>query len=147
MQKSDTCEASRRCHQEFPFGPGLQATVALLTGRYRLSRREAEGFLQDILGIKISLGNVCAIEQAVSAAIEAPVEEIQDMVARAPVVNVDETGWQEGTGKAWLWSAVTQECAIFHINCKRGADAGNCLEVIFRVLQEAIGGRHTGVFR
>jgi len=54
-----------------PFGPGLQATVALLTGRFRLSRREAEQFLQDIQGIKISLGSVCAIEQTVSAAIKA----------------------------------------------------------------------------
>ena len=106
-----------------PFGPGLQATVALLTGRYRLSRREAEGFLQDILGIKLSLGSVCAIEQTVSAAIEAPVEEIQATAAKAPVVNVDETGWQEGKRRAWLWSAVTPELAIFHINYKRGKDA------------------------
>jgi len=106
-----------------PFGPGLQATVALLTGRYRLSRRETEEFLQDILGIKLSLGSVYAIEQTVSAAIETPVEEIQDKASNAPVVNVDETGWQEGKQRAWLWSAVTPELAIFHINYKRGADA------------------------
>jgi len=106
-----------------PFGPGLQATVALLTGRYRLSRREAEGFLQDILGIKLSLGSVCAIEQTISAAIEAPVEEIQKTAANAAVVNIDETGWQEGNRRAWLWSAVTPDLAIFHINYKRGADA------------------------
>jgi transposase len=110
------------------FGPGLQATVALLTGRYRLSRRETEEFLQDLLGVRLSLGSVSEIEQKVSDAIELPVEEAKEAMRSAPVVGVDETGWREANKRAWLWTGVTPQLAIFHIDYRR--DAGAALRLL-----------------
>jgi transposase len=43
-------------------GPRLQAVVALLTGAYRLSKRQVESLCADILGVPLSAGQVCALE-------------------------------------------------------------------------------------
>ena len=41
-----------------PFGTRLTAVVALLSGRYRLSRREVRQLLQDLWAVRVSLGAV-----------------------------------------------------------------------------------------
>src|SRR5205823_3066066 len=41
-----------------PFGARLTAVVALLSGRYRLSRREVRQLLRDLWQVRISLGAV-----------------------------------------------------------------------------------------
>src|SRR5262245_41551376 len=41
-----------------PFGPRLTAVVALLSGRYRLSRREVRQLLHDLWTVRVSLGTV-----------------------------------------------------------------------------------------
>ena len=43
------------------FGPRLQATVAVLSGRYRLSRREVVGVCTDVLGAPLAVGSVDAL--------------------------------------------------------------------------------------
>src|SRR3954464_14582280 len=43
-------------------GPRLQSTVALLTGAYRLSKRQVESLCADLLGVLLSAGQVCAVE-------------------------------------------------------------------------------------
>jgi transposase len=103
-----------------PFGPRLQATTAMLTGRYRLSRREARQLLGDLWQVRISLGGVAKLEQATSRALEPVVEGVSKVVSEAPAVNVDETGWKEGHGRRWLWTAVTAGVSLFHIDPSRG---------------------------
>ena len=77
-----------------PFGPRLTAVVALLSGRYRLSRREVRQLLQDLWAVRVSLGAVLRQEQAQSAALAPIVEEARTAVQQADVVNMDETGWR-----------------------------------------------------
>jgi transposase len=50
-----------------PFGARLTAVIALLSGRYRLSRREVRQLLQDLWAAHLSLGAVVRQEQAQSA--------------------------------------------------------------------------------
>jgi transposase len=57
-----------------PFGARLTAVIALLSGRYRLSRREVRQLLQDLWEVRVSLGAVVRQEQAQSAA-QAPIVE------------------------------------------------------------------------
>jgi transposase len=47
-----------------PFGVRLTAVIALLSGRYRLSRREVRHPLQDLQQVPVSLGAVVRQEQA-----------------------------------------------------------------------------------
>jgi transposase len=101
-------------------GPRLTAVVALLTGRYRLSKREATQCLDDLFGVAMAIGSVSALEQRMSAALEPVVAQAQAAVQQAPVANLDETGWREARRRVWLWTVVTATLTVFHINASRG---------------------------
>jgi transposase len=103
-----------------PFGARLTAVVALLSGRYRLSRREVRQLLQDLWMVRVSVGAVVRQEQAQSAALAPVVEEAQAAVQQAAVVNMDETGWRQEQQRAWLWTVVTAELTVFRIDRSRG---------------------------
>jgi transposase len=105
------------------FGPTLMATAAMLTGRYRLSRREAQQLLDDLWSAKISLGALSSLEEATSCALEGVVSDVAQSVKRAGVVNMDETGWSEDDSRAWLWTAVVEGMSLFHIDSRRSGDA------------------------
>src|SRR5438067_1926051 len=105
-----------------PFGPRLTAVVALLSGRYRLSRREVRQLLQNLWQVRVSLGAVVRQEQAQSAALAPVVETARAAVQQAAVVNMDETGWRQEKQRAWLWTVVTAELTMFRIDrCRSGA--------------------------
>ena len=57
------------------FGPRLQATVGYLTGRIGASQREVQEILATLYQADVSVGSIGALEQAVSAALAAPVAE------------------------------------------------------------------------
>src|SRR5689334_6472450 len=84
-----------------PFGARLTAVIALLSGRYRLSRREVRQLLQDLWQVRLSLGAVVRQEQVQSTALAPVLEEAQTAVHQAAVVNMDETGWRQEQRRAW----------------------------------------------
>jgi transposase len=105
-----------------PFGVRLTAVIALLSGRYRLSRREVRQLLKDLWRIRVSLGAVARQEQAQSAALAPVIEEALTAVQEVAAVNMDETGWRQDRQRAWLWTVVTAELTVFRIDChQRGA--------------------------
>ena len=77
------------------FGPSVQAWVGLLAGTYRMSQRNIVQLLADAFGVRLSVGTVSRLEQAVSAALARPVEEARAFVRQQATVNLDETGWRE----------------------------------------------------
>jgi transposase len=108
-------------------GPALQAMIAYLTGKLRLSKRAAQEALEDLFDVKVSTGSIAAAEQTVSQALAAPVEAARRFVQAQPVVNADETGWRQGRKRAWLWAAATPWVSVFLIHLSRGADAARAL--------------------
>jgi transposase len=110
-----------------PFGPRLTAVIALLSGRYRLSRREVRQLLQDLWQVRVSLGAVVRQEQVESAALAPVVEEVRAAVQQADAANVDETGWRQDKQRAWLWAAVTAGLTVFRIDRSRGGVAVEAL--------------------
>ena len=102
-----------------PFGVRLTAVVALLSGRYRMSRREVCQLLHDLWAVRVSLGAVVRQEQAQSAALAPIVEATRAAVQHADVINMDETGWRQEQRRAWLWTAVTAELTVFQIDGHR----------------------------
>ena len=50
------------------FGPRIQATVAVLSGRFRLSRREVQALMRLMAGVDLSLGSMQACCEAASDA-------------------------------------------------------------------------------
>src|SRR5262249_32649504 len=110
-----------------PFGAPLAAVIALLSGRYRLSRREVRQLLQDLWAIRLSLGAVVRQEQVQSAALAPVVEAARAAVQQAAVVNIDETGWRQEQARAWLWTVVTATLTVFRIDRRRSGAAVEAL--------------------
>ena len=103
------------------FGPRLQARIALLSGRFRLTRRETRAVAKSMFGIKISLGSVQACCEAVSAVAAPTTEAIHEVVKHAPEVNADETGFGRCSKKRmWLWVAATKNAEVFRLLPGRG---------------------------
>ena len=97
------------------FGPRLQATVATLAVRNRVSRRDTTELLRELFGAQLSSGSVEAIVSRASAALEEPYEDLLGHVRAAPALNIDETGWRLRGGKRTLWGALTGRAAVFRI--------------------------------
>lgn len=100
-------------------GPRFQAWCALLSGRFRLSRRGVQELVACGLGEELSPGSRCSLEGATAAALAAPYTEVAAAVGAAPAVNADETPWRQGKERATLWLAATRQLALFRIDAHR----------------------------
>ena len=97
------------------FGPRLEAAVATLSVRDRVSRRDTVELIGELFGCRLSAGTVDAILQRAGAALAEPYEDLLDRVRCAPAVNIDETGWRLKGARRTLWGAITQAAAVFRI--------------------------------
>lgn len=122
------------------FGPRVQATVGYLTGRLGASQREVQDLFATLYQMEVSVGGIGALEQAVSAALAAPVVEAQPYVQRQPVRNADETSWREKTQRRWLWISVTPLVTIFRLLKTRGAAGAK--ELLGEIVWGIIGPDH-----
>lgn len=105
------------------FGPRIQARIGLLTGRYRMTRREVVSLSQAMFGVGISLGSVQACCQAVSEAAAETAQAIHAEVKLAPVVHADETGFGRcGKTRMWLWNAASRNAEAFRLLPGRGRE-------------------------
>jgi transposase len=102
------------------YGPRVQATVALCTGAYRLSKRTTQQAMEEVFGVPMSVGTVSQLEQATTVALAAPVEEAQTYVREQAVAHLDETSWRQAGKRAWLWVAVTSWVTVFVVRMSRG---------------------------
>lgn len=101
------------------FGPRLQAAIALLSVRNRISRRDASELCGELFGCDVSVGSVDAICQRTSGALREPYAELREAVKDAPVICIDETGWRNAGKGRTLWGALTDRFAAFHIAADR----------------------------
>jgi transposase len=109
------------------YGPRVQATVALCTGAYRLSKRMTQQMMEDVFGVPMSVGTISLLEQATTAAVAAPVEEARTYVHAQEVAHLDETRWRQGDKQAWLWVVVTSWVTVFVVRMSRGGQVARDL--------------------
>jgi transposase len=69
--------------------PRLQAFLALMTGRFRLSRRGVQELLATVFAEELALGTISTLEGRTAAALAAPYAAAQQYVATAQTVNSD----------------------------------------------------------
>jgi transposase len=108
------------------FGPKLTAAVAYLSGVGRLGKRAIRTLFADVCDLPVSLGAVSKLEQTVSRAL-APIHAAAHEYVKGRDANVDETGWKQGKGKAWLWVAVANLLTVFLIRPNRNRAAFDAL--------------------
>jgi transposase len=104
------------------FGPRLQAMIGLLSGAYRISRRNVQQLMRDAFGVQLSLGAISKIEGKLAEVLREPHQAALRAVRRASRVHSDETSWSEANQKAWLWTAATDKVSAFLIRRSRGSD-------------------------
>jgi hypothetical protein len=97
------------------FGPRLQAAVATLAVRNRVSRRDATELLRELFGAALSTGSIAAIVQHAGEALAGPHAQLADQIRSASALNIDETGWRLRGGKRTLWGAFTARVALLRI--------------------------------
>ena len=97
------------------FGPRLMAVVALLTGVYHLSRRQTVRLLRELLGVRMSLGSVSAIERRVSEAVEPAVDQAMESARAAAVKHADGTTWLLAGALLSLWVIATAAVTVFRV--------------------------------
>jgi transposase len=102
------------------FGPRLQAWVAILTGRFRQSRRQVVELLRELCGVSVSLGSIQSLCEETSEALAVSYREAKEAVAQADMAHLDETGWKEKGKRHWLWVAVTRLTTVFLVSRSRG---------------------------
>ena len=110
------------------FGPRLTSLVSLLSGVYRVSRRNVRQMCQDLWGVPISLGQICRLQDKTRQTLDPVVEEARRHVQTQPA-NVDETSWKENRRRCYLWTAVTALVVVYYIRARRNS----------KVLREVLG--------
>jgi len=99
----------------FAFGPRLMAVVAMLTGVYHLSRRQAVRLLWELLGVRMSLGAVSAIEKRVAEAVEPAVDEAMAEARKSAIKHADGTSWLRAGAMLSLWVIATTAVTVFKV--------------------------------
>src|SRR5213592_1722285 len=97
------------------FGPRVQAAVATLAVRNRVSRRDTSELVRDLFGAELSTGSVDAIVSRAGGALAVPYDGLLRHVRGAPAVNVDETGWRLRGKQHTLWGVLSARAAVFRI--------------------------------
>jgi transposase len=91
------------------------AIMTLLTGVYHLGRRRAVELLSDIVGVRVSLGALSAVEERVSSAVQPCVDEAWERVRAADVKHTDGTSWSQGGVTMALWTLAAAGVTVFKI--------------------------------
>jgi transposase len=104
------------------FGARLQAAVATLSVRNRVSREDAVELIEELFGARISAGAVDAILARAAGALEQPCADLLARVRSAKALHVDETGWRTAGERRALWGAFTARHAFFAIAPDRHED-------------------------
>ncbi len=82
-------------------GPGLAALIVALALRFRLSRARMQEFLDEWLGLKLSIGTIHQTIHEASAAVAPAEEELIQAVLDSDLLHADETSWPEQGQLLW----------------------------------------------
>jgi len=116
-------------------GPRLTALVGYLKGACHCSFSTIRKFLQDVVGVGISRGQLRKVCGKVARSLD---PAYQDLLAALPAqerLNVDETGHKENKVGMWTWCFKAPLFTLFKIDPSRGSD----------VLLDVLGSEFSGV--
>jgi transposase len=97
------------------FGPKLEAAIASLTVRNRLSRRQLVELMEELFGCPIAVGTVDTILARTAETLEPIYDELLEQTRAARALNVDETGWYLSGEPRTLWGAFSKQTAVLRI--------------------------------
>lgn len=104
------------------FGPRLEAAVAAISVRNRVSRGDAVELIEELFGARISSGTVDAILSRTAAALTGPHDDLLQRLRGAQAINMDETGWRTAGQRRALWGMFDSEHAYLSVAPDRHED-------------------------
>jgi transposase len=104
------------------FGPRLEAAVATLSVRNRVSREDAVELCEELFGCRISSGTIDAILARTARTLRKPHDDLLAALRASPALNMDETGWRTAGERRALWGLFSQRHAYFTVQADRHED-------------------------
>lgn len=104
------------------FGPKLEAAIAALTVRNRLSRRQLVELMDELFGCPVATGTIDAILTRTGQTLEPVYQSLLEQTRAAGALNIDETGWYLAGELRTLWGAFGKRTAVLRIAPNRGKE-------------------------
>jgi hypothetical protein len=102
------------------FGPKLEAAIAALTVRNRLSRWLLVELMEELFGCPIAIGTIDAILTRTAETLAPVYDELLERTRAAGALNVDETGRYLSGEPRTFWGAFSKQTAVLRIAPDRG---------------------------
>lgn len=96
-------------------GPRALSLVGVLGTRYHLTQRKIRNLLDQLMGLRFSVGAISQAHGKVAAALKAPVAEAAASLRTADALWMDETHYPREGAANWVWAAVQPLLAVFAI--------------------------------
>jgi transposase len=96
-------------------GPRALSLVGVLGTRYHLTQRKIRNLLDQLMGLRFSVGAISQAHGKVAAALKAPVAEATASLCTADALWMDETHYPREGIANWVWAAVQPLLAVFAI--------------------------------
>lgn len=116
-------------------GPRLTALIGYLKSACHMSFSSIRKFLRDVVGLKISNGQLRKLVAKVTDSIAEPYDELLALLVSQDRLNVDETGHKDNGKRLWTWCFRAALFTVFKISPSRGS----------QVLEEVLGREFNGV--
>jgi transposase len=105
--------------------------IASLIVRYRMSRTKIQEFFKDWTNTELSIGTIDRCIRETGIACVPVVEELVKQLQQADILHLDETHWYEQGKLHWLWVAVTNKTAVFHLGSRRKEELSHLVTEAF----------------
>jgi transposase len=154
--RSRTCRCPR-CQTEFVkpiprpvrkaglVGPRLTALVGYLKGACHCSFSTIRKFLQDVVGVSLSRGQLRKVCGKVARSLDEPYQDLLAALPEQARLNVDETGHKEYKQAMWTWCFKAPLFTLFKIDPSRGSDV--LLEVLGTEFRGVLGCDYFSAYR
>jgi len=103
-------------------GPNLASVLAYLKIKSHASYTALSCFTDEVLGHRVSRGELAKTFQKISGALKEPYEEALAALPEEQLLNIDETGHKENGRRMWTWVFRAPLFAVFYISLSRSSD-------------------------
>src|SRR5450830_68877 len=112
------------------YGARIAAFVVYLLHYQLLPEDRLVELMTDLFGVKLAAGTIATISQNCARRLHDFVETLRDLVARAPVKHMDETGFRIGGKTQWLHVASTGLLTFYRVCARRGSLLANVVGIV-----------------
>jgi transposase len=112
------------------YGSRIKAVGLYLMNQQLMPYERTAEICEDILGVRISAGTLCDLNDSCYALLEEESACIKGEITNSPVVNLDETGVRCNGHLQWCHTASTEQATHYEIHEKRGKEAMDAIGIL-----------------